>query len=160
MPSESMQLVPCKRRVVTVHVSVVPRGTIASFKSGFLRENLGSQRHQPRRDTTSSKTWIFWASALHSLSHSRPTWDSSSPSTKGLDDSSHTAKLLTSLSFELDWRRKRKSIVKTPWPKHTHFRSRCRVTKPLMQSLLIKLLRRTTPNQLCAATGVYTDLET
>lgn len=72
------------------------------------------------QDITLSMMWIFQASPLHRLSHSRLTWDSSNPSTKGLDDSSHTAKLLTSLSFELDWRRKRKALVKTSRPKHTH----------------------------------------
>lgn len=102
----------------------------------------------PGQDISSSKMWIFWASTLHSLTHSRPTWDSSSPSTKGLDDSSHTAKLLTSLSFELDWRRKRKSIVKTPQPKHTYLSSCCCITKPLMQLLLIKLLKRSLKNLL------------
>lgn len=33
------------------------------------------------------------------------TWGSSGPSAKGLVDSSHTARLRTSFSFELDWKR-------------------------------------------------------
>lgn len=48
VPRELMQMIPHKRRVVTVHIQAVLTGMTASFKSSLLWEILGTQTHKPR----------------------------------------------------------------------------------------------------------------
>ena len=54
------------------------------------------------------------------LTHKGPTWVSSGPSTNGAEDSSHTARLRTNFSLELDWGGKKNIYIYIHTHTYTH----------------------------------------